>query len=259
MPDTTIILYVAVELVVVLLAVSAFLLFHLNKLKKIARILKNKLLEQRALTAKLEQELTAAKALPPPDDKTFVDYLDLEIDATLDYHAELEGSGNIDLDIARDTPLDRQLCSLRYIFLLAEKEARYAGSAEQSNWEVLQAKLQQIIEMYDPPISATAAARELPDNGEVSAAVTDETAAPEVAEQSHEEQHVLLDKISVLEQENASLQTLLELAEADIASQQDQDAGQLRGKLHDLQQEMLNLQTRHIELEERYLELKSTS
>ena len=38
-----------------------------------------------------------------------------------------------------------------------------------------------------------------------------------------------------------------------------EEADRLRNKLSEVQQELLNLQTQHIELEERYIELKTSS
>lgn len=64
----------------------------------------------------------------------------------------------------------------------------------------------------------------------------------------------MLTAIAALEDENASLKSQLEAADASGAT--DNNSELLKEKLGEMQQELLNLQTQHIELEERYLELK---
>lgn len=73
------------------------------------------------------------------------------------------------------------------------------------------------------------------------------------------ESREMLGTIATLEEENVSLRKELDSIDfgsegGTVASATDTSA--LQGKLDEMQQEFLNLQTQHIELEERYLELK---
>lgn len=67
----------------------------------------------------------------------------------------------------------------------------------------------------------------------------------------------MLNTISLLEQENQILKDELKIAQ-DSGGDSSEETLQLRAKLSEVQQELLNLQTQHIELEERYIELKTS-
>ncbi|WP_101757368.1 hypothetical protein [Oceanicoccus sp. KOV_DT_Chl] len=152
MPDSNILLYISAELAVLLLLLCGFLLIHVGKLKKLIAELEAKLIalrqtlgKSRKETKKALKKLAAKEKVKP---KAFLDYMDEEIEGTREHHNSLNPDRDIVLDIAPDTPLDRQAASLRHAFLIAEKEARYAGGEETSSWDVLQAKFQQIIQFY---------------------------------------------------------------------------------------------------------------
>ena len=152
MPDSSIFLYIAIELAVLLLLLCAFLLFHVGKLKKLIAQLEAKLISLRKGLKKSRKDTkTALKKLAAKEKvkvKDFLEYLDEEIEGTRDHHSSLNPDRDIVLDIAPDAPLERQASALRHAFLIAEKEARYAGGETESSWDVLQAKLQQIIQFY---------------------------------------------------------------------------------------------------------------
>ncbi len=153
MPDSNIFLYITGELAVLLLVISIFLLFHINSLKKLIRKLEEKILNLRQSIGKSRNETkNALKKLAAKQKiklKKYLNYLDEEITQTRDHHQSLNPDRDIVLDINPDTPIERQVTSLRHAFLIAEKEARYAGGEDESSWDVLQSKLQQIIHFYE--------------------------------------------------------------------------------------------------------------
>ncbi|MGK0499241.1 MAG: hypothetical protein ACJAYG_000875 [Oceanicoccus sp.] len=161
MPDTSILFYIAAELAVLLLVICIFLLIHLGQMRKLMARLEEKILELRQMVGSSRKEskhalkkLALAEAAAA-NSRAFIDYLDDEIYHTRRHHQSLSPDRDIVLDIATDAPLDRQAAALRHVFLIAEKEARYAGSEDESSWAVLQSKLQQIIQFYESAAVAT--------------------------------------------------------------------------------------------------------
>jgi len=158
MDGSSLLLYVVAQLALGLLVVCIFLFLFLNKQKKLIKKFEEKLLDQKdsIKTARLEVKkaksaLSSMEAAPEPEpSKSFVELLDEEIDSTRAHHQSLNPDRDIVLDITPDSPMDRQVASLRHAFLLAEKEARFAGGDDESSWEVLEAKLAQIISFYEP-------------------------------------------------------------------------------------------------------------
>lgn len=158
MLDTTVMFYIAAEIAVFLLLIGIFLLFHIKKLRALIakleakiRSLRKELKKSRKAAKQALDELAEKSKIKP---KALIDYIDEEIDNTRDYHEGLNPDQDIVLDISPEAPVERQAASLRHAFLIAEKEAKYAGSDDESNWAVLQAKLQQIIDFYrgaNPP------------------------------------------------------------------------------------------------------------
>lgn len=152
MPESNILVYAFGELALLLLLISGFLMLHVGKLRKLIAALEAKIVSLRTSLGKSRKEtkvalkkLSAKEKLKP---KEFLDYLDEEIDGTRDHHQTLNPDRDIVLDITPDAPMDRQAASLRHAFLIAEKEARYAGDETYSSWEVLQSKFEQIIQFY---------------------------------------------------------------------------------------------------------------
>jgi len=152
MTESSIIVYVVAELAAVLLLITIFLIFNVKKLRALVRALERKLAKLRKSLKKSKRETGKAKAELDEKNKIkqrdFIDYLDEEIEGTRNFHQTLNPDRDIVLDIAPDASLERQATSLRHALLIAEKEARYAGDEESSNWDVLQSKLQQIIQFY---------------------------------------------------------------------------------------------------------------
>lgn len=170
MPDSDVFIYFIAELAVLLLVICVFLLLNIGSLKKLIRKLEEKILSLRQSVGLSRKETKAAlKKLADKEKikpKAFLDYLDEEIEGTRSHHQSLNPDRDIVLDITPDTPVERQAASLRHAFLIAEKEARYAGDADNSSWDVLQAKFQQIIQFYQ----SMAPAEKLPEEPELPAA-----------------------------------------------------------------------------------------
>jgi Sec-independent protein translocase protein TatA len=181
MTDSPIVFYSLAEIAFLLLVISIFLILNIRKLKATIRELESKLSKMRKAVSKAKQETKKViKALADKNKikpKEFIDYLDEEIEGTRDFHQTLNPDRDIVLDIAPDASLERQATSLRHAFLIAEKEARYAGGEDSSNWDVLQSKFQQIIQFYisvapqaapekEPVLELKTAEEGTPDNAE---------------------------------------------------------------------------------------------
>ncbi len=152
MSNSTIIAYVAGELALLSTLICIFLFFHIKKLRGVITALEEKLVKMRASVKQARKDLKKAlNKLAEKEEikpKKFLDFLDDEIDNTREFHETLNPDRDIVLDISPDTTIERQASALRHAFLIAEKEACYAGEDENSNWDVLQSKFQQIIEFY---------------------------------------------------------------------------------------------------------------
>ena len=152
MSESSLLFYIIAELAVLLLIVCIFLMLHLGKMRKLVARLEEKIVSLRQSIGNSRNETKKAlKQLAETQDipsLSFVNYLETEINNTCDHHQSLIPGRDIVLDIALDAPIERQTSALRHAFLIAEKEARYAGSEDSSNWDVLQVKLQQIIQFY---------------------------------------------------------------------------------------------------------------
>ncbi len=276
MPESSLLFYIAAELAAVLLIVCVFLIYHIGKQKGLVKKLEEKIVSLRELLAMSRMDAkTAQQPSASPEQKalkTFIEYLDDEIDSTLVYHQQLNPDRDIVLDIAPDSPIERQVTSLRHAFLIAEKEARYAGEGDDSNWGVLQAKLQQIVQFYESA-AATASEPGSSEDAELETALDSmidtalEDSAEQTAELAQEDvEHIesvvrdlthegkkMLKTIDILESEKRGLQDKID---GDQSVENDVQGLSASG-VQKLQQDLLNLQAQHIELEERYQELKA--
>ena len=158
MPEFNLLFFIAVQLAVVLLIICGFLIYHMGRQRGLIKKLEEKIIGlreslsvSRADVKSAQQELSSQQQTTTKD---FVEYLDDEIDSTVEYHQQLNPTQDIVLDIALDSPIERQATALRYAFLIAEKEARYAGEEGVSSWQVLQTKLQQIVQFYESAAAA---------------------------------------------------------------------------------------------------------
>lgn len=152
MLNTELVVYIVAELALILLLVTLFLLLHVKKLKALIKKFESKIqdLRQSLGVAKKEtrnalERLAEQEKIKP---KLYIDYIDQQIESTRDHHQSLNPDRDIVLDITPDAPIARQAASLRHALLIAEKEADYAGEDGSPSWDVLQVKLQQVIEFY---------------------------------------------------------------------------------------------------------------
>jgi hypothetical protein len=148
MPEFNILFYITAEIAVVLLLLCLYLIFDVSKFKKQRVELELRIAELRKSLSQPKEKPQAIEPQPSNENQSYSETLDELLDATIDYYNSINPGGNITLDIGSDIPLDRLACSLRYAYLLAEKESFYDGDGEESHWSVLQFKLLQILDLY---------------------------------------------------------------------------------------------------------------
>lgn len=143
------------ELAVVLLVVCLLLFAHARGLGRLISALEEKVLALRDSMRKKNLLFDALKkeveSLRHQIKHGYSDALEEQLDATRNRHSSLSPDRDIVLDITPDTPVERQALALRHAFLIAEKEATLAVDGKGVDWEILQAKLGQIIQFYSAP------------------------------------------------------------------------------------------------------------
>ena len=143
------------ELAVVLLVVCLLLFAHSRGLGKLIGALEEKVLALRDSMRKKNLLFDTLKkeveSLRHQIKHGYSDALEEQLDATRNRHSSLSPDRDIVLDITPDTPVERQALALRHAFLIAEKEATLAVDGKGVDWEILQAKLGQIIQFYSTP------------------------------------------------------------------------------------------------------------
>ena len=140
------------EMAIVLLVACIIFLGHIRGLRKLISALEEKVLAQRGAMRNTRATFDALKeeleVLRGAETDSYSDQLQQQLDATRNRHIALSPDRDIVLDIAQDTPLERQALALRHAFLIAEREAALAADDKDVDWDVLQAKLGQIIQFY---------------------------------------------------------------------------------------------------------------
>ena len=140
------------ELAIVMLLVSLILFGHSRGLRKLIRALEARVLSLRETirnksalfdTLKIELEMLRRNSR-----HGYAELLEEQLDATRNRHLSLNPDRDIVLDITPDTPIDRQSLALRHAFLISEKESVIAADGKGVDWDILQAKLGQIINFY---------------------------------------------------------------------------------------------------------------
>ena len=135
---------------VLLLFICGFLILHILKRKRYIKQLEDKITDIRILNGtarrkqrEAEQKLAELAGRPT---QAYPDFLEEQLQSTRSYHEALNPDRDIVLDIEPEAPIERRVASLRYAFLMAEKEGN--EDTEQSDWSILQSKLEKIIEFY---------------------------------------------------------------------------------------------------------------
>lgn len=151
MADSRWILLAGLEFGLLLLAACLFLLFHVRGLRVLIAALEAKVVSLRNVLRGARSEATEARselAAMRRQSRDFADYLEEQITATRNQHLSLQPDRDIVLDIAPDSPLERQALALRYALLIAEKESWEATEGKGCDWEVIGTKLGAIIDFY---------------------------------------------------------------------------------------------------------------
>ncbi len=161
MLNNPIVLIVAAEMAVVLLLLIGGLLVFIRNQRHTLGALEDKIVALRDSLKSARAEAKAARAQAGGREAAadFGDMVEEQITLTRNHHLSLKPERDIVLDIGPDTPLERRAVSLRHAFLIAEKEAWLANGGGAIDWDVLSAKLAQIIQFYEQP---AAAEQELP-------------------------------------------------------------------------------------------------
>lgn len=149
--NSDMLLYATAELAVMLLCICVFLFFHITHLKKLIRRLEAKVLELRQTIVNTKQNAKSKiqEIKNSIEEKSYLDYIEQQIESTRDHHASQSPDRDIVLDLDTDIPEERQIAALRHAFLVMEKEAQYASEDDaQAVWPVIRTKLQQIIHFY---------------------------------------------------------------------------------------------------------------
>lgn len=171
MHNTQMALYVLGELAIFLLLVSIGLAFHARGLKKLIASLESKVVNLRKVLQSTKdaallkfEELQKAAAT-----QNYLAQVDQQIQETRRFHQAQLPDRDISLDLLMGIAPARQTASLRNALLLAEKEAMLASDTSTPDWDVLQAKFQQLLVFFQG--SSEAAAPAEPADGEQLAAL----------------------------------------------------------------------------------------
>jgi hypothetical protein len=151
--------YFVAEILVVLLIICLFLLFHVRGLKNLISALEAKILSLRVMIKRTRGEARQAAAnlekIRQQKPKGYLEFIDEQIERTRAHHEELKPDRDIVLDIDPESPMERQAASLRHAFLIAEQEAMYSGGDDHhADWAVLEAKFTQLIQFYKDNLTA---------------------------------------------------------------------------------------------------------
>lgn len=147
MPESKLFLFIAIEMMALLVIVCLVLLFRMRGLHRFIKALEDRIralrdsLRSSRSEARQAQAGLAASARATP--KGYQQHIEDQLAETRDYHQGLGSDQDIALDIAAGVPVERQVAALRYAYLVAEQEAAASGAA---SWDVLQARLAQLLD-----------------------------------------------------------------------------------------------------------------
>ncbi len=127
---------VAAEINIVLLAATVFFFMHSRKLKSLVRRQQERLLE--LLKAPSPTTLPVNEPTPIPSYKS---YLNAELDATASEFAIHSPNDDIALELPPDSPLSQRILALRYAFLRAEELGTTEDQGTPEYWSIFQQAL----------------------------------------------------------------------------------------------------------------------
>jgi translation initiation factor 1 (eIF-1/SUI1) len=140
------IIFVAAEIITVLLVCTVIFFVHSRKLKSLVRR------QQEKLLALLESQPKPADAAPTPLIQNYKNYLNEELDATSTQFAILSPDQDIALELPADSPLLQRILGLRYAFLRAEELGTTEDRGTTEYWNIFQQALEPLL---SPPQGET--------------------------------------------------------------------------------------------------------
>lgn len=142
------IIFGAAEVMALLILICGFLLIHARGLKKLIGRLQDK---AQSLAKDLRTTKQAYKEMEQaiPEATSYTDTLEHQLEGNREYHQSLNPDQDIALDLNPQSPMPRQLASLRHAFLITEKEAALSSEIEdQPNWKVIETKLSSLMAFF---------------------------------------------------------------------------------------------------------------
>jgi len=142
MEPSRLLLIISAEAVVILIAVTVFLIFQNRNLRRLVNQLKQK-------AQKLLSQLKQPSAGPQhsAQAKGYLDFVEQQIDATISHHESLNSTRNIVLDIDSESPLPHRTAALRHAILTAEKDA--FATDDKPDWRSLRSRYEQIFSFME--------------------------------------------------------------------------------------------------------------
>lgn len=134
------IIFVAAEIIIVLLVCTVIFFVHSRKLKSLVRR------QQEKLLALLESQANPADAAPAPTPtQNYKNYLNEELDATSAQFAVFSPDQDIALELPADSPLLQRILALRYAFLRAEELGTTEDRGTTEYWSIFQQTLEPLL------------------------------------------------------------------------------------------------------------------
>lgn len=137
-------IFASVELLAALLILIVILLFRTRGLGRLVSRLQNKVQALVTDLKKTKSEMAEMEA--QNTEASYAVLIDEQIELTKEHHESLDPDQNIVLDLVdSDMNSPKHISSLRYAFLLAEKESALSSDTRGPNWDVVQTKLSNIV------------------------------------------------------------------------------------------------------------------
>ena len=162
-PDVMIFL-IAGEAILLLFAVCIFLVLRNRILKRLIDRLKKRLKElMDSLKKTPEKNIAEPEPLAPEpleledtatisdDKKTYLEWVEDQINNTITFHKQLESTQDITQDITPSNALPNRTAALRNAILFAEKETLTQNTDEKPDWTILQRHYQHIFDSQKDP------------------------------------------------------------------------------------------------------------
>ena len=150
------VIIIAAELLVAVAITAVILFFYTRKLNSTIK-------KQQLLIKKINRELRISQqnaAIPSPQEiappppalqRSYADYINEMIKATLEQHSLLAPEDNIESSQGEQHPLFQRILALRYAFLRAEQQSTTEKSGNNAYWGILQTALEPLLLQAPPP------------------------------------------------------------------------------------------------------------